>query len=471
MDNETIAAIATPRGAGGIGIIKISGTNSLAIAKLIFKRSEFSSDQLRDTHNSFIPPFKSHHLYHGYVVNPYNGRTLDEVLLTVMLSPNSYTKEDVVEINAHSGPAALKAILELVLKTGARLSAPGEFTKRAFINGRIDLTQAEAVIDTINAKTEKSLQVANSHIKGGMRSSIEQIRDSLFEVISKIEAAIDFHDDVGDLVKTDDLLSLIQNKVVAPLTKLINQYRCGHVFRDGLKIVIVGRPNVGKSSLINSLIKKDRVIVASVPGTTRDLIEETINIEGIPIIITDTAGIHDSEDLIESISIQKTYEYVHKSDLIIFVVDNSCCLTKDDYKIYDKIKDKRVLLVINKTDIENEHSVFTIPYQWKNMSSVKISALYGRGVDNLKNLIAAASNDGLNFNVESEIIPNTRQKVALDRCLESTSNAVEGILKETPFELIAIDLHQAFKALEVISGIDVSDDVLEQIFNRFCIGK
>ncbi len=388
-NSATIAAIATPAGSGGIGIIKISGKDALAIAASVFRKScaRTPNPELR-TPNAF----ESHRLYHGYVVNPENGRVLDEILLAVMVAPHSYTREDVVEIHAHSGSAVLTAILDLVLKNGARLADPGEFTKRAYLSGRIDLTQAEAVIDIINAKTDKSLEIATAQIRGNMKAHIESVRDSLLHILAETEAAIDFPEDVEESIDTDAVSEVIQNQVVHKLNELIRQYKNAHFLRDGLKVLIAGRPNVGKSSLMNCLLRKDRAIVTPIPGTTRDFIEETLNIRGIQVTITDTAGLHETDDPVEILGIKKAYEYIDNADLILFMTDLSQPLTPDDHKIYEKISHKDFILVTNKADLVEDRFAPDIPDAWRLPKSpelrkpeiIKTSVIYDKGVDALR---------------------------------------------------------------------------------------
>jgi tRNA modification GTPase len=306
MEYDTIAAIATPIGSGGIGIIKISGQDAFSIAEAIFQRSRPSWGVGRPEGEALIFPLKSHRLYHGYIVNPETGKVLDEVLLSAMKGPRTYTREDVIEINTHSGYIVMASILDLVLQKGARLADPGEFTKRAYLSGRIDLTQAEAVIDIINSRTEKSLEIATSQIKGDLKNRIEFMRHSLIDILTQVEAAIDFPEDVGDLIDVESVNQILNKAVIDELSDMVAQYENAHFLRDGLKMIVVGRPNVGKSSLMNRLIKNDRVIVTPIPGTTRDLIEETLNIRGIPVIIADSAGLHETKDPVEVIGIEKT---------------------------------------------------------------------------------------------------------------------------------------------------------------------
>ncbi|RZB37690.1 MAG: tRNA modification GTPase [Desulfobacteraceae bacterium Eth-SRB2] len=471
MDIATIAAIATPTGRGGIGIIKISGKNAFSIAASVFKKSGPVIGDLEGKGEPFLFSLKSHRLYHGHIVDKEKGRVLDEVLLSVMVAPRTYTMEDVVEINTHSGPVVLTTILDLVLKQGAKLAEPGEFTQRAYLNGRIDLTQAEAVIDIINSKTERSLEIATSHIKGGLKKKIEAIRGDLVDILVEIETAIDFSDDAGESFNSERIVETLERVIVDNLEGLIEKYQNAHVLRDGLKMVVVGRPNVGKSSLMNRLIQEDRAIVTPIPGTTRDLIEETLNIHGIPVKIADTAGLHETDDPIEAMGIEKAEEYISDSDLILFMVDASDPLTGEDYKIYKKIRNKRLILVINKSDLVEDNFKIDIPDSWNKPERIKISALYGRGLNELKDLIVKLSIGEYGIEVQNKIIPNLRQKMALERSLGICVAVVQEIKKEKSFEFIAMDIKEALDSIGEIIGDTAKDDVIDQIFSRFCIGK
>ena len=471
MDSATIAAIATPIGRGGIGIIKVSGKDAFSITASIFKKSASLSDDSRETDKPPFSSLKSHRLYHGYIVDKEKGRVLDEVLLSVMLAPHTYTMEDVVEINTHSGPVVQASILNLVLKKGAKLAEPGEFTKRAYLNGRIDLTQAEAVIDIINSKTDKALEIATSQIKGDLKSRIESIRGALLDILVETEVAIDFSDDAGEILNSDRTIKKLERRVVDDLKELIEKYENAHVLRDGLKMVVVGRPNVGKSSLMNRLIQEDRAIVTPIPGTTRDLIEETLNIHGIPVIIADTAGLHETDDPVEVIGIEKAQEYIRDSDLILFIVDVSDLLTDEDYNIYKTIRNKRLILVINKSDLVENDFELEIPDSWNTLQRIKISALYGTGLNELKDLIVNLSIGEHGLEVQNKIIPNLRHKIALERSLRLCVAAIEETRKETSSEFIAIDIQEAIDSLGEIIGDTAKEDVVDQIFSRFCIGK
>lgn len=475
MNHSTIAAIATPGGRGGIGIVKLSGPRAFSIANAIFSPAESKS-----THSPGAEPFsqeisrgdlQSHRLYLGHVIDPDNRQVVDEVLLCAMKAPRSYTKEDVVEINAHGGQVAVNAILELVLKFGARIAEPGEFTKRAFLNGRIDLTQAEAVIDVINARTEKSLQSAATLIKGQLKSTVAKIRGVLLDLLVRVEAGIDFPEDVSDMVDPDTTTREIETRVIQPLKVLIRHHQDGNLLREGLKVSVVGRPNVGKSSLLNRLIKKDRAIVTAVPGTTRDTIEESLNIKGFPIILADTAGLHDTKDPIETLGIVKTEENIQGSDMVIFIVEANRSLTKDDHLIFQKIQTKPFIIAKNKIDLVNGKSPLVLPDTWKPKDPVEISALYDMGIENLKEKIIAAGFGKKPIDLEAAVVPNLRQKLLMEDCLRASESLCRELENLTPIELVAIHLQDAIDSLGQVLGENIKVDVLDQIFSRFCIGK
>jgi tRNA modification GTPase len=475
MENSTIAAIATSGGRGGIGIIKLSGSKARAIASAIFSppggEQPRRPGRSRCIHVGSENGFESHRLYYGHIYDPENGRVLDEVLLSVMKAPRSYTREDVVEINAHGGQIAVNAILELVLRCGARLAEPGEFTKRAFLNGRIDLTQAEAVIDIINARTAKSLSMAAGQATGNLKRQVELIRAYLIELLTRTEAGIDFPEDVEEIVDPKTAVAGIRAEVIQPLQSLIQQHIEGNVLREGLKVAVVGRPNVGKSSLLNCLVQKERAIVTALPGTTRDTIEESLNIKGYPVVLVDTAGLHATSDPIETIGIEKALESIRRADLILFVVEANCALAGEDHKIFEQVKSKPIIVVINKIDLVNEANCFAISDEWGSIGCVRISALYDRGIDFLKERIVETAFGKNPIDIDEKVIPNLRQKVLLADSLKA-AEAIEQLLTNGhPVELVAIHLQDAIESLGQILGISVKVDVLDQIFSRFCIGK
>ncbi|HDL08066.1 MAG TPA: tRNA uridine-5-carboxymethylaminomethyl(34) synthesis GTPase MnmE [Desulfobacteraceae bacterium] len=468
--DTTIAAIATPFGIGGIGIIKISGPAALSIAGSIFHKSETLSKRHKNSTN-ISTVCKSHHLYYGHILDPKNGHILDEVLFTFMKGPNSYTGEDVVEIHTHSGRAVLHSILNILISKGARIADPGEFTRRAFLHGRIDLTQAEAVIDLINANSLKSIEIAASMLTGNLKEIITSARDYLLLILTEIEAAIDFPEDIENNLDENHLLSILKENISIPLRKLIDHYDNGNFLRNGFLLTIAGRPNVGKSCLMNCLTQKERSIVTSIPGTTRDILNESISINGIPIIIADTAGIQDTCDPIETIGIQKAQDCIKSSDLILFVIDSSSPITSDDHKIYNMIKGKQLILVFNKSDLVDDDFMPDIPESWNDLPSIKISALYKFGFGKLKELIKRRLTFDLKCDEDTTILPNLRQKQFIEQSLLAVSSAIEGIKTKTPFELIAIDMNEAVEALNNILGITVKENILDQIFSKFCIGK
>jgi len=467
VDNySTIAAISTPLGKGGIGIIKISGQQAIPIAASIFRKSK-AQKNASDPQQMF---FESHRLYYGHIVDPENGSVVDEVLLAVMKAPRSYTREDVVEINSHSGAVVLTRILELVLKMGARLAEPGEFTKRAFLNGRIDLTQAEGVIDIINAKTEKSLKVAGSQLKGDVGRAIGAVRDSLLGILAEMEATIDFPEEVNEKPPGDFCVKLLQKEVIEPLESLLAGYRAGRLYREGLRLAVVGRPNVGKSSLVNRMLQKDRIIVTDIPGTTRDLIEEAVDIHGIPAVIADTAGLHQTNDPVETIGIQKTKEYVRTCDLVLFMVDATKPITEQDDFVYRTVQEQRTILVINKWDLVSRNFYYPVPDRW-HMPRIKTSALYNQGISELKDLIARDFIGNGSAGDHNGVVPNLRHKQNIEQSIHAVQSALNGLRNNQSEELIVIDLKEAVRALDEILGLSASEEIIDQIFSRFCIGK
>jgi tRNA modification GTPase len=475
LNLDTIAAKATPGGQGGIGIVKISGSHAFPIARSIFIPRESNlnpaSGRVKGSDGSAAFQFKSHRIYYGHIVDPDKGTLLDEVLVSAMKAPNTYTREDVVEINTHGGAVVMHAILELVLSQGARLAEPGEFTKRAFLNGRVDLTQAEAVIDVINARTQKSMELAAAQMAGKLREQVACIRAVLIDVLTRIAAAIDFPDDIDELIRPEETINIIEKEVLEALKRLIRNYADAHVFREGLRVAIVGRPNVGKSSLLNQLVQKDRVIVTAVPGTTRDVIEEILNLEGIPVIISDTAGVHPTDHPVEKIGIEKTIAHVNGSDLVLFMIEANSALGPEDDYIYEKIKSKPIIIVLNKIDLTPKDIETAVPDKWLSVGRVRISALYDRGIGDLKQIISRLAGGANPIDLNDEVVPNLRQELLLEKSHDAAEAIIEHLRKGTSSDLTAIHLQEAIDALGAISGENVKVDVLDQIFSRFCVGK
>ncbi|MBL0713438.1 MAG: tRNA uridine-5-carboxymethylaminomethyl(34) synthesis GTPase MnmE [Desulfosarcina sp.] len=459
---DTIAAIATPRGAGGIAIIKISGPEALAITRRIFQPKHRTDPWEQSSgHQQMV---------YGYVVHPEHGAVLDEVLIAVMYGPRTYTTEDVVEINCHGGAVVTQDVLDLVLAQGARVADPGEFTRRAFLGGRINLAQAEAVIDLINAKTRKAAQAGLHQLSGGIDQKVKNLQAQLLEILAEIEVYIDFDDELEEPLSISALKSALVNDILPAVLNLISSYREGRILRDGLRIVIAGRPNVGKSSLVNRLLNQERVIVTAIPGTTRDIIEESIDVGGIPVVITDTAGIHESRDPIESIGIEKSEQAIDCADLVLFMMDCTAEIQSEDKRLYDRIKDKNHLLIQNKIDLREDRAHLPSFKNKKEDDYVHLSALTGEGLDALKNKIL--SHVGLDSGPESShIVVNLRQRALLESVRQHLEKTLH-LLGPTEYtELIAIEINDALRNLQEILGQGATQDVLDHIFKRFCIGK
>jgi tRNA modification GTPase len=459
MDGSTIAAIATPAGAAGIGIVKISGPKALEIGGLVFRPRHCGSHWT-----------KTHRLSYGTVVTPATGQIVDEVLIGVMRAPRSYTGEDVVEINAHGGPAVLAAILEMALEAGARLAEPGEFTRRALLSGRIDLTQAEAVIDLIQAKTHRQRQNAAAQLAGGLKDRLMAMHGSIKDALVNIAAAIDFPEDVAELDKKA-LAERLNSDVIGPAKGLCADFRQRRHVREGLRLGIVGRPNVGKSSLMNRLLATDRVIVSPYPGTTRDVVEDSMVINGISLILADTAGLHDSRDPIEALGMARTRSHIEKCDVILVVVDASVGLTQEDRALLARLDGKPVILVFNKIDLIDAGLTAQRCSAGAKYPSAALCAITGQGLDELKARIGGCCRTVEGISSENPVIISLRHKLALDQVVERTAVAVDGLAGGVPLELVAMDLNDALGAVERILGTKASSDLLDDIFGRFCIGK
>lgn len=455
---DTIAAIATNIGESGVSIIRVSGNKALSIVSSIFKGK--NTRKLDD--------IKTYTLRYGFIIDKESGEELDEVIVSYMKGPKSFTAEDTVEINCHGGVIVTRRILEEVIKAGARLAEPGEFTKRAFLNGRIDLSQAEAVIDIITAKTELSAKSALEQSGGKLSREIMKLRDKLLEVIAHIEATVDYPEDDLEEVTADKSKKNI-NGIINEIDELLASADEGKILREGLSTVIVGKPNVGKSSILNALLMETRAIVTDVPGTTRDIIEEYINIDGIPIKIVDTAGIRDTEDIVEKIGVERSKEKIVSADLIVLVLDISRKLSDEDKEIIEYIKDKKYIVLLNKIDLEFKIDKDDL----KELNSnyiIKVSAKTGEGLDRFKEAVKELFFKG---EVKSKeiMITNTRHKEALIRAKENL-NAANSVLDNTfAIDLASIDLRNAWKQLGDITGDTVEEDIIDKIFSKFCLGK
>ena len=458
---DTIAAISIPLGEGGIGIVRISGKDALVIADRVCRLKKRNS----------LFEVSSHTINYGYVIDPSTGNRIDEVLVTVMLGPRTYTGEDVVEINCHGGIVPVRKVLDVVLACGAVLAEAGEFTKRAFLNGRLDLAQAEAVIDVIRSRTEKGMDLAVSQLAGYLSSDINELRDELLELLAFIEAAIDFpEDDVGDIGTKEIEQRVFQ--VRRSIGRLLDDSKKGRIYREGIRMVIAGRPNVGKSSLLNALMREKRAIVTDIPGTTRDIIEEVINIKGIPVRLVDTAGIRTSNDLVEKIGVEKTLEYLDLADLILLVLDSAEELTSDDNEIIERIGNKPVVFVLNKIDVKNpvlsQNDLIEI---LRGRPLVEISATLEIGLNLLEDVLAEMVLGGDAGLHGHGIVTRFRHIEALRKSARNLDQVLEGCLLGVQSDLLSIDIRGAWEALGEITGDTTNQDVLDRIFTEFCIGK
>jgi tRNA modification GTPase len=455
---DTIAAIATAPGESGIGIIRISGENSFDIINRIFKSK---------TKNK-ISQIDDRKLIYGHIYE--NGGIIDEVLVAYMKAPRTYTKEDVVEINCHGGIIAIRRILELILKNGVRLAEKREFTKRAFLNGRIDLSQAEAVIDLISSKTDKGFDIALKQLEGNLSFSIQEIRDKLLQIIAHITVNIEYPDEDIEEITYNDLLSQI-NDILKRINYLIDSSETGKIIKEGLRTVIIGKPNVGKSSLLNALLKESRAIVTEIPGTTRDIIEEMLNINGIPLIIIDTAGIRETSDQVEKIGVEKTKETFNKGDVIIFILNAAEELTHEDFMIMELLKNKKAIILFNKTDLPVKCDIEEVRKKLVNKKIIYTSIKEGQGLKELEKTISDMVYTGQIRQDNNLFITNVRHKNLLEKSKNYIIDAVSMLKRKEALDFIEIDLRNAWESLGEIIGESITEDIIDEVFARFCLGK
>ena len=455
---DTICGIATPLGEGGISIIRVSGSDSLKIINKIFKGKNVSD----------ILDMKSYTMRYGHICDINSKFEIDEVIISYMKGPRSFTAEDVVEVNCHGGVVSTGRVLEEIIKAGARIAEPGEFTKRAFLNGRIDLSQAEAVMDIIRAKTDLSMKSAVMQSNGALSKEIGKLREYMLNTLALIEYSVDFTEDDEEPDETIPIRVQEQLTVaIKDINKLLEGANEGRIIRDGLKLAIIGKPNVGKSSLLNCLLKEKRAIVTDIPGTTRDIIEEFISLDGIPVKITDTAGIRETEDEVEKIGVERSREKIDEADLIVLMLDSSRPLEIEDREIIDKVKNKKYVVLMNKNDLEKKISDEDIK-DLKNV--IYISAKTGFGIDELKEKVKELFFNG-EVDSESMIISNNRHKQALYRALENCQEALDRVKSNEYLDLISIYVTSALKALGEITGSELEEDLINKIFSEFCVGK
>ena len=452
---DTIAAISTPRGEGGIGIIRISGDKSFEILDRIFNTKNPNRD------------LGFYKFNYGFIHD--NGKIVDEVMVVRMKAPKTYTCEDVVEINCHGGHLISEKVLELVLKNGARHAEQGEFTKRAFMNGRIDLSQAEAVMDIIHGKTEKSISLSLEQLRGDLRDKIASFKKALLDVTAHVNVVLDYPEEGIDDPLPSNLRENLEN-VYAEADRLISSYDKGKKIKEGIKTVIAGKPNVGKSTLLNSLLKEERAIVTHIPGTTRDVIEEIINIKGIPLVLTDTAGIRKTEDIVENIGVEKSKKFIENADLVLLVLDASRELESEDREVIEEIQNhnKKTIVLLNKIDLERK-----IELEEFNLENIlEISAKDNIGIEDMEERIYSyIVEENVEDSSEKLIITNIRHKTALEKTKDAIRNIFETIAAGMPMDLISVDLKEALDSLSEITGEISSEDILDHVFGNFCVGK
>lgn len=458
--DDTIAAISTPIGEGGIGIVRMSGPEAHAILQKLFVKGKPANIQYPISNIQ-----RPNYLLYGHIIDPETSEVIDEVLVSYMKAPRTYTRQDVAEINCHGGIAPLRRTLELCLRQGARLASPGEFTLRAFINGRIDLAQAEAVLDIVRAKTEAGLRVAVGQLEGRLSEQVRSVRRRLVDVLAYLEATIDFEEDE---IPEQDIAPDLE-EVRRQLEKLLAHADRGIIYRQGIRTAIVGRPNVGKSSLLNALLRTSRAIVTPIPGTTRDTLEETLNLQGIPLVLVDTAGIvAETEDVIEQLGIERSRSALAQADLALLVVDGSEPLTEADRQIAGLAAGKTAILVVNKIDLPRAVGDFDILTE---ATQVEISALTGEGLEELEGAIVEVVFSGQVLASDEPLVSSPRHKDILKRALDHLASAREAHAGGMPADFVAIDLTSAVNALGEITGETVTEDLLETIFSEFCVGK
>ena len=445
MYQDTIAALSTPLGESGIGIVRLSGPDALAIAEKVFPS-----------------PLQDRRLVYGHIIDPATKEVIDEVLVSYMAAPHTYTREDIVEINCHGGPSPLQRVLELVLRHGARMANPGEFTLRAFLNGRIDLAQAESVLDVVRAKTAASLRVAVQGLRGSLSQSLKAVRAELMSILAYLTARIDFPED-----------EVAEQEIIPPLEEarkmlkgLISNADQGIIYRQGVRTAIAGRRNVGKSSLLNRLLRQSRAIVSPVPGTTRDTLEEVVNLKGVPFVLVDTAGIVQSKGLVESLGVARSRRAIEQADFVLLVLDASIPLRSSDKEIITLLSEKEVLVAANKCDLPRRASFDHLPWD-----TVSISALTGEGLDRLEEKMVACVLGGKVSTSDALLVSNPRHKACLERAESHLEQALSSIAAQMPDDFVTIDLTAALNALGEITGETVTEELLDTIFRNFCVGK
>ncbi|TPR39986.1 tRNA uridine-5-carboxymethylaminomethyl(34) synthesis GTPase MnmE [Apilactobacillus micheneri] len=458
-DFDTIAAISTPPGEGGISIIRISGEDALQVISKLYRGKDLSK-------------VASHTINYGHIMDPETKEDIDEVMASVMLAPKTYTCEDVIEINCHGGIVATNTILQLVLSYGARMAEPGEFTKRAFLNGRIDLSQSEAVMDIIDAKTNRSMKAAEGQLDGNLSRLIRTLRQQILDVLANVEVNIDYPEYDDAEVVTSNLLMKNAKDIKEKIIKLLKTSKQGQVLRDGLATSIVGRPNVGKSSILNHLLHQDKAIVTDVPGTTRDVLEEYVNVRGVPLKLVDTAGIRKTEDKVEKIGVDRSRKAIQSSDLVLLVLNSSEALSDEDKKLIELTDDAKRIVILNKTDLPQKIDIDEINQLIGKENVITTSAIKDDGTEPLEEMIAHLFfNEGIQSSQADVMVTNARHVSLLHKAKESLNNVISGLDDGMPVDLVQMDMRDCWESLGEITGDSYNGELLDQLFSQFCLGK
>ncbi|HDK9252726.1 TPA: tRNA uridine-5-carboxymethylaminomethyl(34) synthesis GTPase MnmE [Staphylococcus aureus] len=459
MDLDTITSISTPMGEGAIGIVRLSGPQAVEIADKLYKGKHLLND---------VP---SHTINYGHIIDPESKEVVEEVMVSVLRAPKTFTREDIIEINCHGGILTINRVLELTMTYGARMAEPGEFTKRAFLNGRIDLSQAEAVMDFIRSKTYRASKVAMNQIEGRLSDLIKKQRQSILEILAQVEVNIDYpeYDDVEDA--TTEFLLEQSKEIKQEINRLLDTGAQGKIMREGLSTVIVGKPNVGKSSMLNNLIQDNKAIVTEVAGTTRDVLEEYVNVRGVPLRLVDTAGIRETEDIVEKIGVERSRKALSQADLILFVLNNNEALTQEDYTLYEVVKNEDVIVIVNKMDLEQNIDINEVKDMIGDTPLIQTSMLKQEGIDELEIQIRDLFFGGEVQNQDMTYVSNSRHISLLKQARQTIQDAIDAAESGVPMDMVQIDLTRTWEILGEIIGETASDELIDQLFSQFCLGK
>lgn len=459
MDLDTITSISTPMGEGAIGIVRLSGPQAVEIADILYKGKHLLND---------VP---SHTINYGHIIDPESKEVVEEVMVSVLRAPKTFTREDIIEINCHGGILTINRVLELTMTYGARMAEPGEFTKRAFLNGRIDLFQAEAVMDFIRSKTDRASKVAMNQIEGRLSDLIKKQRQSILEILAQVEVNIDYpeYDDVEGA--TTEFLLEQSKEIKQEINRLLDTGAQGKIMREGLSTVIVGKPNVGKSSMLNNLIQDNKAIVTEVAGTTRDVLEEYVNVRGVPLRLVDTAGIRETEDIVEKIGVERSRKALSQADLILFVLNNNEALTQEDYTLYEVVKNEDVIVIVNKMDLEQNIDINEVKDMIGDTPLIQTSMLKQEGIDELEIQIRDLFFGGEVQNQDMTYVSNSRHISLLKQARQTIQDAIDAAESGVPMDMVQIDLTRTWEILGEIIGETASDELIDQLFSQFCLGK